>query len=149
MNENYEGDYILIERILEFYPDDSCSWNQNEVVLQSDLDIAIQQGQIDEPEPFGDNWKHPCLENKSTKWHIGRVLYFINHPDEIRDIEIDNLYSGSYIFPVPKIIDGNHRFMAASWLYNHGKMNKVHCRYGGRLDLLEYLTGQTNECPED
>lgn len=49
-----------------------------------------------------------CLENKSTEWHIGRVLYFIKHPEEI---EVDNICNGKYICPIPVIIDGNHRFM--------------------------------------
>ena len=39
--------------------------------------------------------------------------------------------------------------MAAMWLNDQGKMNKVHCRYGGRLDVLDYLTGKLNECPDE
>ncbi len=73
----------------------------------------------------------------------------INHPEEIRDIEIDNVCVDNYILPAPTIIDGNHRFMAAMWLNDQGKMDKVHCMYGGRMDLLDYLTGKTNECPDE
>ena len=51
------------------------------------------------------------------------------------------------ICPIPVIVDGNHRFMAAMWLHDQGKMEKVHCMYGGRTDLLDYLTGNTEEQP--
>ena len=44
-------------------------------------------------------------------------------------------------------VDGNYRFMAAMWLHDQGKMEKVHCMYGGRTDLLDYLTGNTEEQP--
>ena len=112
-----------------------------------DIACAIHEGQPEEPEPFGDHWKHLCMENKSTEWHIGRVLYFINHPEEIRDIEIDNIRNGMHICPIPVIVDGNHRFVAAMWLHDQGKMEKVHCMYGGRTDLLDYLMGNTDEQP--
>lgn len=149
MEDNYTGDMILIDRLSEFYPVNSWSWNEGEVVELDDIACAIHEGHPEESEPFGDTWKHPCMENKSTEWHIGRILYFIKHPEEIRDIEVDNLYSGDYIFPVPSIIDGNHRFMAAMWLQDQGKMSKVHCRYGGRMDLLDYLVGKTDICPDE
>ena len=147
--EEYKGDMILIDRLSEFFPVNSWQWNEGEVIELDDITCAIHEAQPEESEPFGDTWKHMCMESKSTEWHIGRIVYFINHPEKIRDIEIDNLYSENYIFPVPTIIDGNHRFMAAMWLNDQGKMNKVHCRYGGRMDLLDYLTGKISECPDE
>lgn len=149
MEDEYKGDMLLIERISEFYPVNSWSWNEGEVIELDDIACAIHNGQPEELESFGDTWEHLCMESKSTEWHIGRILYFINHPEEIRDIEIDNLYNRNYICPVPTIIDGNHRFMAAMWLQDQGKKDKVHCRYGGRIDLLDYLTGKTDVCPDE
>lgn len=111
--DDYKGDMILIDRLLEFYPVNSWSWNEGEVVELEDIACAIHDGQPEESEPFGDNWKHTCWESKSTEWHIGRILYFIKNPDEIRDIEVDNICNGNYICPIPVIVDGNHRFMAA------------------------------------
>jgi len=52
-----------------------------------------------------------------------------------------------YICPTPVIVDGNHRFLAAMWLQDQGKMEKVHCLNGGRTDLLNYLMGNTEEQP--
>ena len=85
------------------------------------------------------------LEQKSREWHIGRILYFINHPNEIRDIQIDNQCSYGYILPQPIIIDGWHRYAAARWLYDQDRLSEIHCRYGGRMDVLEYLQGKIRE----
>lgn len=147
--EEYNGDIVLIDRLAEFFPVESWEWNEGEIVELDDISCAIHEAQPEESIPFGDTWKYLCMESKSTEWHIGRIIYFINHPEEIRDIEIDNVCVDNYILPAPTIIDGNHRFMAAMWLNDQGKMDKVHCMYGGRMDLLDYLTGKTNECPEE
>lgn len=85
-----------------------------------------------------------CVRTKSREWHIGRIIYFINHVNEIRDIEIDNECSGGVILPQPIIIDGWHRYAAARWLYDQGKLTEIHCKYGGRVDVLEYLQGKTD-----
>ena len=53
---------------------------------------------------------HLVLEHRSRDWHIGRIIYFINHPEEIRDIEIDNECIDNYILPQAVIVDGWHRF---------------------------------------
>ena len=147
MMEEYFGDMVIIDRLAQFYPVDSWQWNHGEIIKLYDISCAIHNGQSEISEPFGDTWKHIALENKPTKWHIGRIIYFINHPEEIRDIEIDNVSYDGYIFPAPTILDGNHRFMAAMWLHDQNKMYKVHCRYGGRLDVLDYLKGEIDECP--
>lgn len=145
MIDDYDGDMIKIDRLKEFFPDDGMEWNSGEKVNLQDVDIAINNFQQEETEPFGDTWEHLCMENKSTKWHIGRILYFINHPEEIKDIELDNYCDNGLIYPEPIIVDGNHRFLAALWLRKKGIMDKVNCRYGGREDILDYLTGKSNE----
>ncbi len=140
---------ILIKRLSNFFPINNWQWNNGEVIRLDDITRAIHKAQPEEIEPFGDDCKHPCLEERTTEWHIGRILYFVNHPEEIKDIEIDNLCEDNYILPIPVIIDGNHRFMATMWLNNQGLLKKVYCRYGGRTDVLDYLTGETNICPEE
>lgn len=67
MKDNYKGDMILIDRLLEFFPVNSWSWNEGEVVELDDIACAIHEGQPEESEPFGDHWKHLCWENKSTE----------------------------------------------------------------------------------
>lgn len=139
---------MLIDRLYDFFADDGFSWNENETISLKDIDDAIKSEQNEEKIPYGDAWQ--CLCNRQTKsWHIGRVVYFINHPNEIQNINIDNLIIDDYIFPVPIIIDGNHRLMAAVWLNHRNKMKTINCIYGGRLDLLDYLTGKVDECPSE
>lgn len=108
----------------------------------NDISVTIHEAISEISEPYGDTWKHPILEQKSRDWHIGRIIYFINHPNEIRNIEIDNECSNDgFILPQPFIVDVWHRYVAARWLYDQGKLTKIHCMYGGRVDILEYLQG--------
>lgn len=140
--EEYNGDIIRIDRLIDFLPDESWEWDLQGEINLDDISIAIHEALSENSEPYGDTWKHPVLERRSRDWHIGRIIYFINHPDEIRDIDIDNECDGKYILPKPVIVDGWHRYAAARWLYDQGKLTKIHCRYGGRADVLEYLQGK-------
>lgn len=140
--EEYDGDIIRIDRLNDFLPDESWEWDLQGEINLDDISIAIHSGLPQVPDPYGDTWNHPVLERRSRDWHIGRIIYFINHPDEIRDIDIDNECEGKYILQQAVIVDGWHRYAAARWLYDQGKLTKIHCRYGGRVDVLEYLQGK-------
>lgn len=142
--DEYNGDIIRIDRLIEFLPTEHWSWDETGEINLDDISIAIHEAISEVPEPYVDTWKHPVLEQKSREWHIGRIIYFINHVNEIRDIEIDNECSGGVILPQPIIIDGWHRYAAARWLYDQGKLTEIHCRYGGLVDVLEYLQGKTD-----
>lgn len=143
--EEYNGDMIRIDKLIEFLPTEHWEWDETGKIDLDDISIAIHEGIPEISEPYGDTWKHPVFEHKSRDWHIGRILYFIKHPDEIRGIEIDNECSGGYILPQPVIVDGWHRYVAARWLFDQGKLSEIHCMYGGRMDVLEYLQGKTDE----
>lgn len=147
--EEYTGDIIRIDRLIEFIPSEQWEWDKQGYIDLEDISIAIHEALPIISEPYGDTWKYPVLEHKSRNWHIGRIMYFIEHPEEIRDIEIDNECNCGCIFPQPVIIDGWHRYAAARWLYDQGKLTQIHCRYGGRLDVLEYLQGMRDELLED
>lgn len=142
--KEYNGDIIRIDRLIEFLPTKYWSWDGAKKIYLDDISAAIQKALPEISSPYGDTWKYPVTEHKSREWHIGRIIYFINHPDEIKDVEIDNECNGSYILPRPIIVDGWHRYAAARWLYSQGKLFKIHCKYGGRIDILEYLQGKTN-----
>lgn len=45
MEDNYTGDMILIDRLSEFYPVNSWSWNDGEVIELDDITCAIHDGQ--------------------------------------------------------------------------------------------------------
>jgi len=143
--EQSEGYIILMDRLLELMIDDEAKWNGTPITNDM-IKSAIVSGMPEETDQFG------CGRaeiNRSDDWHIGRIIYFINHPEEIRDIWIDNeCYPGRYpgisrILPIPIIDDGNHRYRAAKYL----GFKKIHCQYGGRTDVLAYLTGESDEAP--
>lgn len=149
MTEEYNGDIILIERLIEFLPTEHWEWDDEEKIDLEDISVAMHEGIPEITDPYGDTWKHPVLKKRTREWHIGRILYFIKHPNEICDIEIDNECNNGYILPQAVIVDGWHRYAAARWLFDQGKLFKIHCRYGGRSDVLDYLKGNLNKYPED
>jgi len=144
--EEYNGEYLLMDRLLKFISV-KMAWNKRELTL-NDVKYAIEKSVTEQAEQYGNNTHFADTKVQSDEWHLGRIIYFINHPEEIKDIVIDNLVNGNsiftmYICPIPIIDDGNHRFMAAAYL----GLEKVHCRYGGREDLQLYLKGETDVCP--
>lgn len=145
--EEYNGDMIFIERLIEFFPKEYWEWDDTGKINLEDMSVAMHEGIPEIPDLYGDTWEYPVLEQKIREWHIGRILYFINHPNEICDIEIDNECNNGYILPQPVIVDGWHRYAAARWLFDQGKLVTIHCRYGGRMDVLEYLKGDLEEHP--
>lgn len=149
MTEEYNGDIILIEKLIEFLPGEHWEWDDTGKINLEDISVAMHECIPEITDPYGDTWEHPVLEKRSRDWHIGRIIYFIKHPNEIRDIEIDNECNYGYILPQPVIVDGWHRYAAARWLYDQCKLFTIRCRYGGRLDVLEYLKGDLNKYSED
>ena len=100
------------------------------------------QGNI---EPYGDTWKHPVKKERDRDYHISRIIYFVDHPNEIDGIEVDNPCIDNGILPGCEIIDGWHRIAAALIL----KLRKVNINYGGRSDVENYISGIINERPEE
>lgn len=79
------------------------------------------------------------------KWHAARIVYLTRHIDQmLNPICIDNQCAGGRIYPIPEILDGWHRYYA----HLHLGFGRIRCTYGGLLDLLHYLEGKTDECPE-
>ena len=147
--DEYHGDIILIERLSEFYTSEYWNWNDGDYITLEDISNAVSNNFPEISDPFGDTYKHPAQEIRDRKWHIGRIIYFINHPEEIQDIEIDNMCNNGWILPVPVIVDGHHRFVAAKYLHDNRKLKTIHCMYGGRMDVLDYLKGNTDELLEE
>lgn len=124
MEEKYSGDIILISRMIEYFPQKSFEWNANEPITLNDVQFAINHHLSEMAIPFGDTFKYPP-KKRTSQWHIRRILYFVNHPQEIKNIELDNESSTFDILPVPIIIDGYHRWMAARYLYELGSLHKI------------------------
>lgn len=144
LNE-YHGDIVLIRRLAEFYPPEYWTWNNIECITIDDIVNAVHNGIQEVSSPYGDAYKHKTFEIRNKDWHIARIIYFINHPEEIRDIKIENVVEGGNILPIPVIIDGLHRFIAAKYLYDRGKLTTIHCIYIEQDDVLNWLKGDINE----
>lgn len=139
-------DKILLKRMSEYI--NERAWNHDEVVTLNNIFDGLKYCIPEQYECYGGG-DELCVKEQPKTWHIGRIIYFINHPEEIKDIQINNIVDDNYIFPAPVIEDGNHRYMAALYLHKLGSMETINCIYVGRVDLLEYLTGESDCKPED
>jgi hypothetical protein len=86
--------------------------------------------------------------SRTGAYHRGRVRYFVDclrAGEDLDPIEIDNLCSGFQCYPIPVVIDGNHRLIAHLIL----QRDTIPATYGGRLDLFDYLQGDREDCPEE
>ena len=133
---------IKLSRLNEFKRGE-CFWRPDIIVSIEDIKTAISNGIKEVNERY---YSYNYLDDnlKTKEWHIGRIIYFINNPDRIDPIQIDNKCFGRCISGIPIIEDGNHRFMALLYL----GMEDIKIDYCGRRDVLNYLMGITNEIPE-
>ena len=79
-------------------------------------------------------------------WDYGRIRFFYEQllaGATLDAIEIDNECHFGRIYPEPILLDGHHR-LAASHLAG---ARVILASYGGRVDLLRYLTGERRTCP--
>lgn len=74
--EEYAGDSIRIDRLIEFLPTEHWSWDETGEIYLDDISVAIHEAVTEISEPYGDTLEHPVFERKSRKWHIGRIIYF-------------------------------------------------------------------------
>lgn len=78
-------------------------------------------------------------------WDLGRIRYFydqIKAGQKIDPIDVDNQCSHGRVHPVPIVLDGHHRLIAAVVA-----RARIPVSYGGRVDLLDYLTGKRRHPP--
>ena len=79
-------------------------------------------------------------------WDYGRIRFFYERllaGDPLDAIEVDNVCDHGRIYPEPILLDGHHR-LAASHLAG---TRIILASYGGRVDLLRYLTGARKTRP--
>lgn len=131
-------DALIISRLLDLY-----GWNPgyDRLTLESLNDYEPVTDYVDE-------WSRPCDGACLTAWDFGRVRFFC---DEIRagrefdPIEVDNRCCGPCIYPEPIVVDGHHRLVATKLC----GIETIRAYYSGRVDLLEYLTGERSEAPSE
>jgi len=143
---------ILLARLIQNSKLDitkDFAWNGQPITLQN-IQEAIQNNIKGTSDPFGDlTWYQPkSIQN--NEYHISRVIYFIEHPHEIKDIEIEEQYwhdkYSHWTYPNSSVIDGNHRLLATIYL----NLKEIDIAYMGiREDILNYLTGVTDIEPTE
>ena len=137
---------VLFDRLLDLAAidvDQSWHWPDSDHFSLEEVITAHQQGLKSVDEPYGDTWKHPVLRLKDTEYHIRRIIYFLEHPDEISSIEVDNSYVGANILPDCLIVDGHHRIAAGIIL----GLKYIDINYGGRGDVEDYISGRSDVRP--
>jgi len=80
------------------------------------------------------------------RWDYGRIRFFYERllaGETLEPIDVDNHCEWGRIYPEPILLDGHHR-LAASYL---AAAPIILANYGGRIDLLRYLTGTRKRCP--
>ena len=144
MNEIEYGsglDKIIVKRLLEYYPS-HIQWDHISLTIDEIRERIHDPVIMEIEEYFSDYPITERVEGKYTKeWHIGRIKYFVNHPEKITPISIDNDCSNGYISGIPIITDGNHRFIAAVIR----KDQIIDSYYSGLCDTLDYLIGLTDK----
>lgn len=122
-------------------------WTYNNPINIERARAAKKSGIKGTNEAFGDGWNYRVDMSKNDDYHLARILYFVNHPEEINGIEVDNVIEADRyqcsVMPNAKITDGHHRLLAAAYL----GLEKIDIRYGGRSDILDYLTGERDYEP--
>jgi hypothetical protein len=137
-------DHLLVERLWAMLGPDYDPWG-----------VGFRLEMLDEVR--GEN-EAPYIGWGEGPWnarlHAERIRYIAETPSIMEDpIEVDNRCGNQSfcpgpvlaIYPEPIITDGNHRFLAHVWK----KLKTIPASYGGRVDLLEYLTGESEEMPVD
>lgn len=131
---------VLMERLSEYIT--------LPLYWKGDIEISIKDIQRYMNKVKNKCYNLDCCDVYMDEWnkrdHIERILYFIDNPKKIDPIYIDNKCVDSQILPIPFIEDGQHRFIAS--LYRKEKYIPV--IYNGLVNLLNYLTGESDEKPE-
>lgn len=90
--------------------------------------------------------KYRVEDRRGLAYHQRRIRYFVDllrAGQELDPISVDNACNGMHIYPIPVLLDGNHRLIASII----EKRETIPAHYGGRIDLLRYLEGKRKSLP--
>jgi hypothetical protein len=125
-----DADEILVDRLYELVDPDPWGVGFKMEMLDDSL--------FKSSEPYG--WH----SDWDARLHANRIRYLADSPELHVPIEVDNLCEGRNIYAMPVILDGHHRLFAHVWL----GIKTIRASYGGRLDVLDYLKGKTDQLPD-
>jgi hypothetical protein len=132
------SDKVIVARLWELYP-----WPEWNLPLRG-MTVGKLLRYRAQPTYVSDEAR--TRKQPTRAWDYGRIRYFyeqLQAGKKLDAIEIDNVCHGRRIYPEPLVIDGHHR-LAASHLAG---ARIIRANYGGRVDLLRYLTGARKTCP--
>lgn len=139
---------VLFDRLIDMATVDvrkAWKWPGSDIITLKDVISEKRHGVCGTPEPYGDTWRHPVKAERTKDYHIARIIYFLEHPEKISGIEVDNPCIDNGILPGCEIIDGYHRIAAGIIL----GLERVDIEYGGRCDVEDYITGKSDIRPEE
>jgi hypothetical protein len=87
------------------------------------------------------------FRDRSMEYHRGRIRYFVDRlraGHKLDPISVDNVCNSGHIYPIPVLLDGNHRLTACILV----GCKTIPAEYGGRVDLLRYLEGKRKTLPK-
>ena len=124
-----DTDTVLVERLIQYVGSDP--WGAGFDMKMLDEHIGKR------PTAYGwfDDW--------DARLHADRIRYLADAPELHDPIEVDNECDRNHILPIPIILDGHHRLFAHAWL----GLETIEVKYGGRLDVLDYLKGAISKPP--
>lgn len=129
---------VIVTRLWELYVWPERNLPMCKMTIEKLLTYPSQSIYVSDAER---RWKQPPLA-----WDYGRIRFFYEQLSAgvtLDAIEVDNECNFGRIYPVPVLLDGHHR-LAASYLIG---ASTIRVSYGGRIDLLRYLTGARKTCP--
>ncbi len=129
---------VIVERLWALY-----AWPERNLPMRS-MTIEKLLTYPSQPEYVCDMKR--TRKQPTRAWDYGRIRHFYEQllaGVTLDAIEVDNECNWGRIYPVPVLLDGHHR-LAASHLAG---TRIILVSYGGRTDLLRYLTGARKTCP--
>ena len=133
-------DMLLVERLEEFFGDTYDPWDSgfNQDLLEVEGLPLIDESYSETVDSGGKgSW--------SAEKHAGRILFLTTSEKDLEEpIVLDCKCDRGHVYPEPILIDGWHRYFA------HRALGRIFIpvSFSGRVDLKEYLAGETDERPE-
>ncbi len=131
-------DVLLVNRLWESYVWPEWNLPMRGMTVPKLLKYRVQSVYVSD---------HARTVKKPTRgWDYGRIRFFYERllaGDRLEAVEVDNVCDAGIIYPEPILLDGHHR-LAASYLAG---ARTLLASYGGRVDLLRYLTGARKTRP--
>lgn len=131
---------VLVNRLWEAYPWPEGNLPMRGMTIQRLLTYRAQPDYVSDVER--------TRKQPTRAWDYGRIRYFYERllaGETLDAINVDNKCDYGHIYPVPILLDGHHRLAAA----HLARVPIILVNYGGRLDLLRYLTGARKTCPPE